>query len=233
MYKKWLRNGLVLSMMLSMGMGMTALAEPPADPTINADNAQFWRETLQNYRFNDDVHQMLLVKYSGGCGAEAHFYTKSEFNNAWELQFCSDVYIGKYGMGKTGEGDAKTPYGDFGVRSAFGILPNPGTVLDYIDVKPTTYACDEDCEFYNQIIDSEETGHACKGEDMYTYSPEYNYGFATDFNDDNTYPNGSAIFVHCKGEKPFTGGCIALDQEDMVTVLQNADAGMRVVLGDK
>ena len=28
--------------------------------------------------------------------------------------------------------------------SAFGIKPNPGTKMPYIDVKPTTFACDED-----------------------------------------------------------------------------------------
>lgn len=203
----------------------------PADPTINPDNAQYWRESIQKYRKDDMVHQILLVRYTGGCSAIAQFYTKSEYNNAWELKLESDVYVGKYGIGKTGEGDAKTPTADLGVQKAFGILPNPGTKLEYIDVKETTYACDEDCEYYNQIIDTEETGHQCTGEDMYTYSPEYNYGFATDFNAENIYPNGSAIFVHCKGAKPFTGGCIAFDQEDMKYILEQADAGMRVVIG--
>lgn len=27
-------------------------------------------------------------------------------------------------------------------------------MMPYIDVKPTTYACDEDCEYYNKIIDT-------------------------------------------------------------------------------
>jgi L,D-peptidoglycan transpeptidase YkuD (ErfK/YbiS/YcfS/YnhG family) len=59
----------------------------------------------------------------------------------------------------------------------------------------TTYACDEDCEYYNQIIDTEETGHECKGEEMFSYQPQYNYGIATDFNKACIYPNGSAIFI--------------------------------------
>ena len=51
--------------------------------------------------------------------------------------------------------------------------------------------------------------HPCKGEDMYSYQPHYNYGIATDFNKECVYPKGSAIFVHVKGGKPYTGGGIA------------------------
>ncbi len=204
----------------------------PADPSINPDNAQFWRTVIQNYRTDDNVKQLLLVRYTGGCSATAQFYEKSDYNNAWELTLESDVYVGKYGIGKTGEGDAKTPSSDIGVRKAFGILPNPGTALDYLDVTETTYACDEEGEYYNQIVDSAKTGHACTGEDMFTYSPEYNYGIETTYNDENHYPDGSAIFLHCKGAKPFTGGCVAFDQKDMEYILQHAENGMRIVIGE-
>lgn len=206
-------------------------ADLPADPDINPDNAQFWRTTLQNYRKDDNVKQLLLVRYTGGCSGIAQFYEKSEYNNAWELTQESDVYVGKHGIDKTGEGDAKTPTADFGVRRAFGILPNPSTELDYLDVTETTYACDEEGEYYNQIIDSAATGHDCKGEDMYTYSPEYNYGIETSFNDENKYPDGSAVFLHCKGAKAFTGGCVAFDQNDMKYIITKAQSGMRIVIG--
>ncbi|MDO4976652.1 MAG: hypothetical protein Q4E53_05250 [Eubacteriales bacterium] len=209
----------------------TAQADLPEDPNINPDTAQYWRETLQNYRKDDNVKQILLVRYTGGCSANAFFYEKSEHNNAWELTLESDVYVGKHGIDKTGEGDAKTPTADFGVRRAFGILPNPGAKLDYLDVTENTYACDEDCEYYNQIIDSKETGHECTGEDMYTFTPEYNYGIETSFNDANHYPDGSAVFLHCKGAKAFTGGCVAFDQKDMEYIIKHAEKGMRVVIG--
>ena len=65
-------------------------------------------------------------------------------------------------------GDGKTPIGTLRPLSAFGVKPNPGTTMPYIDVKPTTYACDEDCEYYNKIIDTAETQHDCKGEEMYS-----------------------------------------------------------------
>ena len=48
---------------------------------------------------------------------------------------------------------------DFGVLDAFGIKPNPGTALQYTDITDTIYACDEECEYYNQIIDAD---YRCK-----------------------------------------------------------------------
>jgi len=83
-----------------------------------------------------------------------------------KVLFVTDVYVGKNGLGKKGEGDAKTPVGTLRPLSAFGIKPNPGTTMPYIDVTPTTYACDENCEYYNKIIDTSVVQHECKGEEM-------------------------------------------------------------------
>ncbi|MBO4897452.1 MAG: L,D-transpeptidase family protein [Clostridia bacterium] len=201
---------------------------------FNPDNQAYWREVLQKYRKDDSVHQVMLVRCTEGSNAIVQFYNKlTDQNNAWTLLFETDAYIGKNGTGKTQEGDAKTPLGDFGVQYAFGILNNPGTALDYVDIKESTFACDEDCEFYNQLIDLNETEHDCKGEEMFIYTPEYNYGIVTDYNAENEYPKGSEIFLHCKGAKVFTGGCIAIDEECMKTVLQYADPGMRIIIHEE
>ena len=70
-----------------------------------------------------------------------------------KVLFTTSVYIGKNGLGKEGEGDAKTPTGTLRVLSAFGVKPNPGTKIPYINVTSSIYACDDNCEYYNQIID--------------------------------------------------------------------------------
>lgn len=238
MTKGIIRKGLISAalctgMVLNSGVGFTAqvFAE---ERQVNADNQAYWREMLQKYRVDDQVHQVMLVRCTEGSNAIVQFYQKlTDQNDAWSLVFETDAYIGKNGTGKTGEGDAKTPLGDFGVLNAFGILENPGTALDYIDIVETTYACDEEGEYYNQIIDTEETGHECTGEQMFLYTPEYNYGIATDFNAENEWPNGSAIFLHCKGAKVFTGGCIAINEACMKTVLQYADPGMRIIIHEE
>ncbi|MBP5777141.1 MAG: L,D-transpeptidase family protein [Prevotella sp.] len=149
-----------------------------------------------------------------------------------KVLFVTDVFVGKNGLGKTGEGDGKTPIGTLHPLSAFGIKPNPGTSMPYINVTPTTYACDEDCEYYNKIIDTAETKHECKGEEMYSYQPQYNYGIATDFNKECIYPNGSAIFIHVKGSKPYTGGCISFDEDRMVEILKNCDMSLVIKISE-
>ncbi len=216
------------------GSSSSVESETAENTAFNEDYLAYWREVLQKYRKDDKVHQVMLVRCTEGSNATVQFYNKlTSQKNAWTLVFETDAYIGKNGTGKTKEGDAKTPLGDFGVLYGFGILNNPGTKLDYVDVKETTFACDEDSKYYNQIIDTKETGHKCKGEEMFIYTPEYNYGIATDFNAKNEYPKGSEIFLHCKGAKVFTGGCIAIDEEYMKTVLQNADPGMRIIIHEE
>ncbi len=223
-----------VSSLLLLASAFTAPGITEEQAAINAENQAYWREMLQFYRKDDNVRQVMLVRCTEGSNAIVQFYNKLVHqNNAWTLLFETDAYIGKNGPGKTQEGDAKTPYGDFGVLSAFGILDDPGTKLDYIPVTETTYACDEEGTYYNQIIDIEETGHDCTGEEMFIYSPEYNYGIATDFNPNNEWPKGSEIFLHCKGVKVFTGGCIAIDEELMRTVLQYAEPGMRIIIHEE
>ena len=173
---------------------------------------------------NAEKGQLLEVYDVQGSAAKARLTVDGK------VLFVTDVIIGKNGIGKTGEGDAKTPTGTLRPLSAFGIKPNPGTKMPYIDITPSTFACDEDCEYYNRIIDTAVVHHPCHGEEMYSYQPHYNYGIATDFNKECVYPNGSAIFIHVKGPKPYTGGCIAFDEDKMVEILLNCDMSLIITV---
>jgi len=184
---------------------------------------------LEKYREDDRIHHLLTVTADGGSHAVARFFEKVGGEYVWEQVFCSDALIGINGMGKTVEGDGKTPCGEFGIVSAFGICADPGTVFPYTVVTETTYCCDEPGEFYNQIIDTAVTGHDCTGEAMFYCSPDYHFGLVPDYNSGSIYPNGSGIFIHCKGPLPYTYGCVALDEGDILTLLTHADAGMRVL----
>ena len=151
-----------------------------------------------SYRNDPAVQQLIIVQAAHSGEAQLLLYEKSESNGSsvWTEALRCDALIGVNGLGKTKEGDGKTPVGDFGILTAFGIKPDPGTALPYLQVDENTYCCGDEA-YYNQIIDAVKTGHECSGEDMYTYTPEYNYGIATTYNNSNTYPDGSAIFIHC------------------------------------
>ncbi len=191
--------------------------------------AEPWRSVLRQYAGEDDVRELLLVRYMGGSDASVTYYAKTSACR-WKRVFETGAIVGKNGLRKTREGDAKTPEGDFGVLTAFGILPDPGTALPWLPVTESTFACDEEGPWYNRIIDTAAVHHDCKGEDMFHTAPQYNYGLALDYNADCVWPEGSAIFFHCKGPKPYTGGCIAIDEAPLREILTTCHPGLRIII---
>lgn len=183
------------------------------------------------YRMVDSVKQIIAVQYAGGSKAVIKMFEKQWINGkvVWNETLSCDGNVGQNGIDKVREGDKKTPTGDFGMLQAFGIKPNPGTVLPYVDIEETTYCCG-DTKAYNRIIDVREVKHDCKGEHMIEYTPEYNYGFFFDYNKECEYGKGSALFFHCTGAKPSTAGCIAVSEKDMVTILRAIDKNARLVI---
>ena len=198
----------------------------------NQDNeSAYWNEVLDKYSQDESVTSLILVKCTEGSNAEVAYYLRKD--SKWELNDTCFGHIGKNGLGKEKEGDAKSPIGEFNARCAFGILPNPGTVLDYIDLKESTFACDEDCEYYNQIIDTVGTGHRCTGEDMSKIAPSYNYGISLDYNKDNVYPLGSNIFFHCEGNSPYTSGCVAVNEPFIKHILETCGKSPKFCINKK
>ncbi|MCQ2288443.1 MAG: hypothetical protein MJZ74_05035 [Muribaculaceae bacterium] len=183
------------------------------------------------YDNNSNVQQVISVKYTGGSDCAVRMYEKTTLNgrSTWQMTLACNGHVGKNGLGKEKEGDMKTPTGDWGIITAFGINPNPGTSLPWIDVKESTYCCD-DATAYNRIIDLNSTPHKCTGEHMIKYVPEYNYGFFIDYNSECTIGKGSAIFFHCTGEKVYTAGCIAVPQQFMITILRTISPTARVIV---
>ncbi len=189
------------------------------------------KEIKARYACDPDARQLLIVECTEGSNALARYYIKKD-GGWWLLHRCS-AFIGKNGAGKTSEGDAKTPYGELRPLRAFGIKPDPGCSLPYLNVAPGTIACDSPGKWYNRIVTPSEYGFQNgasepAGERMWTLSPEYHYGLETDYNRGCVYPLGSAIFIHCKGAKTWTGGCVALDKRVMRQILRTADAGLRI-----
>ncbi|MBR1543683.1 MAG: L,D-transpeptidase family protein [Muribaculaceae bacterium] len=173
---------------------------------------------------NDTAQSQLLEIYDVQGSA-----AKARLSIGGKEIFVTSVFIGEYGIGKQREGDRKTPQGTLRVKRAFGISPNPGTRFEYIRVTPSIFACG-DREYYNQIVDTAALHHVCNGEDMFHMGPDYDYGLETDYNSECVYKRGAAIFIHCKGNKPYTAGCIAFDRERMTDILQLCDTTLTVIV---
>ena len=186
---------------------------------------------LSKYRMVDSVKQVILVQYTGGTSAHVKMFVKSWTNGkpVWDEVVSCPANVGKNGIGKEREGDMRTPVGDFGMLQAFGIKPNPGTELPYVDVVESTYCCG-DTKAYNRIIDLRDVPHSCEGEHMIEYTPAYNYGFFFDYNKECVFGKGSALFFHCTDVKPYTAGCVAVPEKDMVTILRAIDKNARLII---
>ena len=179
-----------------------------------------WKTIKDRYAADGDARQLMTVDCFGGSDAKVRYYVKED--GRWRMIGRGPAFIGKNGLGKEREGDAKTPEGELRPLRAFGIKPDPGSKLPYLKVVHGTLACDEEGPYYNKIVN----GIAVGGEKMWELSPEYNYGIETDYNEAGIWPLGSAVFIHCKGAKVWTGGCVALDERLMKLIIKTADSGL-------
>ena len=189
-----------------------------------------WQNKITEYSENNDIQSLIFVKCIDNTSkAKLELYKKDE-EKKFEQILNIDAFIGKNGLGKEKEGDYKSPEGDFGIITAFGIKANPGTSVAYIDINKNHYCCDDNCQYYNKIIDTKQVKHDCKGEHIIKYVPQYNYAFFIDYNKEGVYPKGSAIFMHCTGKNPYTAGCIAVSEENMIHILKEIDSNTRVCI---
>ena len=206
---------------------ITAASGSMQDTCRIAVNSDRWQLLLDRYRSDTSVPALLFVKYTGGSNAQVELYTKAA--SQWSLSLSCSAYVGLNGIDKQAEGDKKTPTGTYHLTSGFGIAPDPGAKLPYVQVNSYLYWCG-DSVCYNRLIDIREYPHSCSGEHLIDYTTCYQYGMFLDYNSSNVYGKGSAIFLHCFGSNPYTAGCIAVSQSNMIRLLQVMGEGSLICI---
>ena len=192
-----------------------------------------WEGIEFKYRDDESVEQLLEVKHTGGVKATVVLREKED--GEWRTGLSCKGYVGRKGIGEAHEWVARTPEGDFGITSAFGIRGNPGSNLPYLQVTSAHYWC-ADRSHYNQLININESPHDCTGEHLIDYDPHYNYGLFFDYNTNPVrYGAGSAFFVHCTGPGSTggTGGCVAVSESNMVSIIRTLTDGARLCIYPK
>ena len=183
-----------------------------------------------------NASQIIVVNGVGGSDADFGFYEK--VNGKWKEVFTTYAFVGRSGFAsKKQEGDGATPIGTFHFTHAFGILDDPGcTAFPYLKVTDDDYWCAESGPNYNlPVKKSEHPELDFSGkydtEHLIDESPAYNYALNISWNEEGKDGLGSAIFMHCFQFKPFTGGCVALDEVLMKAILEMVNKDCQVVLG--
>ena len=175
--------------------------------------------------------QIVLVEYTGGSNARLSFHEK--INDIWVQRLETSAYVGKNGIGKTKEGDKKTPVGTYNLNTPFGIKADPGAKLSYTQVTQYHYWCGSSKSgYYNQLVDSRETGRSYTSSDehLIDYKGVYNYCMFIDYNAEGKAGKGSCIFLHCKGKNAYTAGCVAIDEASMKQIIQWAGPNTKIVI---
>lgn len=182
---------------------------------LNEDDSGDWVATLpaaQN-------EKQIMVVAATGSSAVLSLHNKDADGN-WKEMFSTKASIGKNGIGKSKEGDHKTPRGSYRFTRGFGIKRPDSVNLPYTQVDGNCFWVDDPAsKYYNQFVN---LGSVEKdwnsAESLAGSGKSYNYALAINYNEACVPGKGSAIFLHCL---PTGGaGCIAVSEDAMVRILK-------------
>ena len=196
-------------------------AEELAEDRTPVEDSPEWVNALAEEK---NAEQLLVVAAVGDTTASVSLHQKDEKGN-WKQLLTTPGYIGKNGLGKEAEGDGKTPVGTFSFNKAFGIAADPGCALEYKQVNREDYWSGDqrDGYHYNELVSLKDLPdlNTDDSEHIIDYFYQYQYCLNISYNEKGTEGLGSAIFLHCLGpDKPYTGGCVAIPQNQMLAVMK-------------
>lgn len=182
-----------------------------------------------------DTDQIVVVLGTGMDNRSIHVaYFKKDEAGDWQEEFYVPGYCGYYGMSDNkAEGDRRTPTGAYTFTKAFGILDDPGAVLDYKKLDHDDYWVDDSTSAsYNQMVSTKVVAKTWNSaEHLINVNPCYNYVLALSYNENCIPGKGSAIFLHgLHPQKNWSEGCIAIDQEFVKQLVCQADARTKIVI---
>lgn len=168
--------------------------------------------------------QMIVVAGIQGTTAWISMHEKNSAGE-WEQIMTTPGFIGQNGLEKVKENDNKTPVGTFRFNYAFGIAPDPGCAIPYVQVNENHYWSGDVNYKYNQFVDASKAPanfDKKRSEHLIECAPEYNYVLNIDYNSEYMPEKGFALFMRCLNSvNPWTGGSVAIPESKMLFVMQN------------
>jgi L,D-peptidoglycan transpeptidase YkuD (ErfK/YbiS/YcfS/YnhG family) len=168
--------------------------------------------------------KIVVLPFSkNGVKAILSFYEKK--GGEWQtVLYPINAVIGKNGIGKEGEGDAKTPIGTFQIGTGFGWGERPAHVKwPYEQTTEFDYWIDDvESPDYNKWVHFEGDPHKRWNSYERLNHHLYKYAAVIKYNEDPIIKGkGSAIFLHVwEGPDIGTMGCVAVEEKQLITILQ-------------
>lgn len=175
-------------------------------------------------------YSQLVIVQSNGTNATVTMHELQ--NGVWTEILRTDGFVGSNGVGEASEFTSATPQGTFPLYFAFGINPNPGTKVPYLQVDEYDYwVGDSSSPFYNQHAraDSDTDWDKSESERIIDYPTAYGYCLFIGYNIEGVPGKGSCFFLHCSNGRP-TAGCVSVPESDMAFILRNIGENCGIVI---
>ena len=212
-----------------------AEANDAAEAAAKDPDSPAWVAQLPTAQ-NEEVTQLVIVAGDGMDSSTATVSMHYRFEDGWKQILSTPGYIGQEGMCPDEEhleGDfTRTPIGVYRFNKAFGVADDPGCQLGYVKVGEDDYWSGDDREGmpYNQLVSIKDYPELENSIHLVDSEQEYKYCLNISFNEEGTPGRGSAIFLRCEGENPYTGGSVAIPEESMKTVMEMVGQNCAVII---
>jgi len=164
-----------------------------------------------------------IVDGIGGRRAQLSLWVRDDSACGFVLVFSTRAWVGQnvFSNGKTRQqGSLTTPTGTYTMTEAFGIQPNPGTLLPYHQVVPGDWwVQDNKSAYYNSLRNESDGGFRVaphglnRSERLMDYGKQYAHAVVINFNrapDRQVAKRGSGIFLHANSGEGATAGCVTI-----------------------
>jgi L,D-peptidoglycan transpeptidase YkuD (ErfK/YbiS/YcfS/YnhG family) len=182
-----------------------------------------------------NTSQLIIVEASQGS-FKATLTAWQKEQSQWSQIAVMEAVVGRSGIAKFNqkrEGDGKTPSGVFVLKRAFGYSSSFNTRLEYLQAtKEDVWVDDVNSKHYNQWKNINEIAGAKSFEQMKRDDDLYKAGIVIEYNTEPIVPGlGSAIFLHIwRSPGHPTAGCVALSEENVLTLLQWLDPSLKPMM---
>ncbi len=203
--------------------------------------ADTFSERVEQLLYGMDVAKetdqlVLAVGNNDGTDQCTVFYFTKDSKDQWTKHFEAKGFWGYGGVKEViYEMDGCTPIGCFPFRFAYGIMDDPGSIMEYKQATETAYMVDDvNSKYYNQWVDTADEGVVKdwnSAEYVIACKPSYDYGLFIDNNPTCDPTQGSSIIcIHCKTWKGTSPGCINIDTEHIIQLVTELDYDSRIVI---
>ncbi len=181
-----------------------------------------------------DADQLIVVAGVGDTTAYISMHEKNK-DGKWQMLLETPGYTGLEGMGDADCDHARTPTGTFTIDKAFGIADDPGCQMEYTKVTQDHYWSGDSREgmHFNEFVNIKDVPglDPDECEHIVDYKYEYRYCLNMGYNKECIPQKGSCFFFHCTGlSKPYTGGCVAVNESMMKLIMQKVKNGCKITI---